>query len=76
MLVKLKKMERFLDMKKTWLMISSSAPQILHLKSHLIPRALRFFETGRILYTTCQTKCHNFGEHCNFHEKANKSLVS
>ena len=74
--VRLPKFAVLVDIQKNMVNGLLLNPQILHLKSYSIPRALRFFETGRILDITCQTKCLNFGEHCNFHEKAKRGLVS
>lgn len=59
----------------TWLIDSSSGPQILHWRSHSIPRAFWFFDTDKVPDNTCQTKCCNFGEHLSFQENAKSCFI-
>lgn len=62
--------------KITWLINSSSAPQIHNWVSRFMPWDRRLFVTGKLLDNICQTKFLNFGGHCSIQAKARKGFVS
>ena len=61
--------------KRTWLVVSSSAPHVLHRVSQTIPRVVRFLDTGSVPERNYHTKCLNFGGHFRFQEKDNNGLI-